>query len=104
MLFFRRKVDLGQPAAAALPLAVASARRVAETLPEGMLEGLEKSTRVALKTRPKPIAALADARSLACIDGETYARRGPATRTLRKTGAAQRVIQSPATTSSACRG
>ena len=76
-----------EAAAAALPLAVASARRVAETLPEGMLDGLEKSTRVALKTRPKPIAALADARSLACIDGETYARRGPATRTLRTASA-----------------
>ena len=71
-------------AAAAMPIAVAAARDVAESLPEGMLEGLEKSARAALGARPKPVAALADARALASIDAAEYARRGPATRTLRR--------------------
>ena len=71
-------------AAAAMPIAVAAARDVADSLPEGMLEGLEKSARAALGARPKPVAALADARALASIDAAEYARRGPATRTLRR--------------------
>ena len=49
-------------AAAAMPIAVAAARDVAESLPEGKLEGLEKSAR-ARGARPKPVAALADARA-----------------------------------------
>ena len=74
-------------AAAAMPIAVAAARDVADSLPDGMLEGLEKSARAALGARAEPVAALADARALASIDAAEYARRGPATRTLRRAGA-----------------